>query len=90
MAGILKHISERPLKRSDRDARAETGAKRPLDVVQRLRRPAAPSRLRARAESAPAIGRDERSVIGVHCFYFKSDGGKRVAGCGIVRGQADA
>jgi hypothetical protein len=61
-------ISERPLKRSDREARAETGAKRPLDVVQRLRRPAAPPPLRARAESAPASGRDERPVIGLVDF----------------------
>jgi len=36
------------------NARAETGAKRPLAEGQRLRRPAAPTRLRARAVSAPA------------------------------------
>ena len=63
----------------------------PRGEAQSLRRPAAPSRLRARAESSPAIGRNERGEIGF--LYFRLSeikGSKPVSGCGIVCWEADA
>ena len=64
----INYLSERPLKRSDWEARAYQAPSGPWAKAQRLRRPAAPTRLRARGVSAPANGRDERCGIGLVAF----------------------
>ena len=64
----INYLSERPLKRSDWEARAYQAPSGPWAKAQRLRRPVAPSPLRARAEPAPAIGRDGLRVIGFVAF----------------------
>lgn len=65
---ILRHKRATPLALASRKRERMQAPSGPWAQAQRLRRPAAPTPLRARAVSAPAKGRDERCVIGLVAF----------------------